>query len=241
MLSFAIPAAIVPKAILGVSILVGVLMCFFGYRLFKLALVVAGFVLGAVVATYVAWRLTTQPELVQKTLTYPDIISALAQAYNRIVLMVWALAGGIAGAVVSVLMHKVGVFILGVCLGGMLANATMAQAPAETYLIVLAVLGLVGGIVALILRRAVVVLSTALNGAIAIVFGGYALVKNYSPREAIDALRLFNTDLLVLIGCAFVLAIVGGYVQFSSAPRPKEGGAPKKNAEKGKDKKDKKK
>ena len=50
---------VMAKLILGVSILGGALMCFFGIRLFKIVLGLAGFVVGATVAAYFAVKFTS--------------------------------------------------------------------------------------------------------------------------------------------------------------------------------------
>jgi len=209
---------VVSKTILSAAILGGAALCFFGCRLFKLALGVAGFACGAAVAACVALALSA-PDKVQAAQSYPDIIRALVTAPNQTVLMVWAGAGGIAGAILSVLMHQVGVFVLGAWLGTMLANMTMVRATTDSYLIVVAILSLMGGVLALILRKTIIVLSTALNGAMALMFGMYALLKSYRPSEALTELQKFGNDAYVILGCTIILGAIGGFVQFITMPK----------------------
>ena len=221
---------VVAKVALSVAVLGGVLMCFFGLRLFKVALGTGGFVVGALIAAYCAWRYPATPAVMRDVKSYLDILGAMLRSPERTTYIVWACAGGVAGAIVSVLLDKVGMFVLGVCLGGMLANVLMAQMTPSTYLMGLAILGLFGGIVALAMRRPIVIVSTALNGALALMFGIYALLKNQSPGQAVNSLSLFRNDTYVFLACALVLGAVGVYVQFSTAP--KEKGAGKKDASK---------
>ena len=222
MLALAISADLVAKVVLSAAVLGGVMMCFFGYRLFRLALCVAGFAGGAAVAAYLAWLYTAAGPAVEAAKTYPDIINAMTQAHNRTILMIWAGSGGIVGAILSVLMDRIGVFILGIWLGAMLANTTMAKQSANNYLMVLAVLGLLGGVTALLLRKTIVVVSTALNGALALMLGIYALIKNLPLDQAATALRDLGKDAYVLLGCTIILGVVGVYVQFSTIPEEKE-------------------
>jgi len=206
------------KIILSVAILGGAALCFFGCRLFKFALGIAGFACGAAVAACVALALTS-PDKIQAAQGYPGIIQALANSPNRTVLTVWAGAGGVAGAILSVLMHQVGVFVLGAWLGTMLANMTMVRATTNSYLIVVAILGLMGGVLALILRKTIMVLSTAFNGAMALMFGMYALLKSYRPSEALTELQKFGNDAYVVLGCTIILGAIGGFVQFVMMPK----------------------
>jgi len=229
------PSETLTKVLLEGAILAGMAMCFFGIRLFRIALGFAGFLAGGLIAAYLAWRWTAAPEVVRGAVTFADILTRMSQADNQTVLLVWAAAGGIAGAIVSVMMHWVGVFVLGAWLGTMLAQTAMAGTPAQSYYIVYAILALIGGILALVLRRVIVIVSTAFNGAVGAMFGIYALLKHLSPQKAVEQLQAGGGDAWVVLGCVVVLAAIGGYVQFATMPKAKA-----KEALSGKGKSDKK-
>ena len=217
-----LPPEVLSRLLLGGAILGGAAMCFFGTRLFKVALGIGGFTFGLVVAAYVVWKQTASVDEVNAAVTYPDTIAAILDASNPTVIAVCAGAGAVAGAVLSVLMHEVGIFVLGAWLGALFVNTTMVSASADAHLIVLAILGLIGGVLALMIRETIVVLSTALNGALALMFGIYALFKQYTPEEAVLELKGFGNDAYVILGCTVILASVGVYVQLSTMPQEKD-------------------
>ncbi|MFH1730018.1 MAG: DUF4203 domain-containing protein [Planctomycetota bacterium] len=208
--------------ILSLAILGGAVMCFFGIRLFKVVLGVAGLVLGAAVAAYFAVYYTVPPEQVPPP-TYAGLMTAIELAHSPMVLFVWAVAGGVAGALLSVFLHHAGVFVLGAWLGKMLAELTTAGTSRASHMMVLAILVLIGGVLALVMRKTIIIVSTALNGACALMFGVYALLqKSPSPQQAVNALRQPGNDRYVLLGCAVILAVIGTYVQFATAPKEKK-------------------
>jgi len=219
---WALPPEVVANTILCVALVLGAAMCFFGWRLFRFALALAGFACGAALSAYLAWRFSAPADAVAAANTYPAILDAMAAAPNPIVLGVWAGCGGVAGAVLSAFLDVVGVFALGAWLGATLAHATMTEQTLDVYMMTLAILAVIGGVLALLMRRPLVVISTALNGALAMMFGVYALFKNISPLDALTELKALGNDTFVLLGLTVILGAIGAYVQFSTAPEPDE-------------------
>lgn len=215
-----VPPELLTDVALGGLVLAGVAMCFFGYPLLRVALGLGGFACGAAVAAYLAWRHTAPPGVVEAVTRYPEIAEEVLAALDETVVLVWAVCGGIAGAVLSVLLEQVGIFVVGGLLGVLLANATMTRLEMDIYLISVAILALIGGVLALLLRRTVIILSTSYNGAGALMFGIYALLKGFAPAEAFGELRAFNHDAYVLLGCVVILGSIGAFVQFSVLPGP---------------------
>jgi len=216
------PPGMVSKIILSSAILGGAVMCFFGIRLFRVVLCMAGLVLGAAVAAYFAVYYTVPADQVPPP-TYAGLMLAIELAPNQTVLLVWTVAGGLAGALLSIFLHHAGVFVLGAWLGKMLAEVTTAGTSRASHLMVLAILVLIGGVLALVMRKTIIIVSTALNGACALMFGIYALLqKSPSPQQAVNALRQPGNDRYVLLGCAVILAVIGTYVQFATAPDEKK-------------------
>jgi len=207
-------SGIAATVVLGVLVVVGAGMCFFGYPLLRVALGLGGFVLGGAIAAYLAWRFTAPPGVVESVASYPEVAEEVLAALDRTAVLVWAVCGGIAGAVLCVLLERVGVFALGGMLGLLLANTTMSSFSLDAYLVAVALLVLIGGVLALLLRRTVLILSTAFNGAAALMFGVYALIKELGPSQAIGALRAFGQDTYVLIACTIILGTIGSFIQF---------------------------
>jgi hypothetical protein len=228
-----IPAETVTKVVLSVSIIGGAAMCFFGARLFRVALAVAGFVCGAPLAAAAA-LLFSYNLAITDVATYPQALRTVADDLSPMIISV-ALCGGIAAAIVAALSEKIGLFLIGGLLGGGLAQAVLIRANPSTYLTALAVVAVVGGVLALLLRRAILMLSTSLNGALVMMFGVYAMLKHYSPIRAVSELERLESDAYVVFACAGVLGAIGLYVQATgtaaSSEAAKDKGKAKAKAE----------
>lgn len=136
------------------TLVIGILFCFFGYRLIKVILGIAGFVLGFGLVGGLVLRFTG---------------SALAAILS-------GLAGGILFAVLAVLLYFVGVFILGAYLGAVLGALLATVLGIFTPLWVFIVLAAAGGILAVIFQRFMVILATSFIGAYTIMLGVVYLI-----------------------------------------------------------------
>lgn len=121
----------------------GLLDCFFGYRIFRVTLVVLGGCAGALFgqAAGVALNLGT------------------AGAVGG------AIAGALLGAGLAFLLYIVAVFLTGFCFGATLGILLLAQLHQTVALLAGGLLGVIGGFAAVKLQRVLIVLSTALLGA----------------------------------------------------------------------------
>jgi hypothetical protein len=186
-------AVSVPVAALAVVL--GLVNCFFGYRIFRILLGVYGFLLGAAVGFVLA--------------------GVLFEGQGWWVSAVGALAGGLLGAALMAALYYVGVFVVGAVTGAMLAGAVGAALGVALPGIVTIVVAIVVGIAAIFFQRVVIVLATSLAGAWMAVIGGYALMAG-QPFELGDLTRLpapWQRSLLPL-AIWLVLAIAGAVVQF---------------------------
>ena len=212
---------VMAKLILGVSILGGALMCFFGIRLFKIVLGLAGFVVGATVAAYFAVKFTSAAGAGPPAVSYPGFIQVLEAIPGDTVVLVWSIVGGVGGAALAVLVDPAGVFLLGAWLGQMVGEFATVGRAEGSRLMVLAILALIGGVLAMVMRKAITIVSTATIGSCALMFGMYGLLKKLSPHDAVTRLQ-WGDDTVVLLCCALVLALIGAYVQFTTAPKDKK-------------------
>ena len=139
----------------------GAVSCFAGYRLFRIVLAIYGFILGA------------------------SIASSMMGVTNTGGMLLAALLGGIAGALVLVFAYFVGVALIGAGLGALVAHVLWGYFgsgdPPALLLIVLAVLGAIG---AMLLQRYVIVVSTAFGGAWTLVIGALAVLGNRAAAGA---------------------------------------------------------
>jgi hypothetical protein len=201
-----------------ISILLGIANCFFGYRIFRVLLGIIGFIGGAAAGL----------AIIQALVVAGNISSSGSLLYYILA----ALIGGAIGAVLLIFVYFIGVFLLG-ALMGLLLGSYIAQAVGggdNVILIAAIVLALVGGILALILQRAVIIIATAISGAYSIVWGIALLVspgvvtRMLSGQTAI----MQSAPVLLLVGWV-ILAIAGMVVQFAwtgkKKPKPIAAGA----------------
>jgi hypothetical protein len=134
-----------------VLLLGGLLACFAGYRVFRLVLGIYGFILGALVA------------------------SSFMGTDQTLYMVLAAILGGIAGALILIAAYFVGVALIGAGAGAMLANIAWAAMEREPHLAVVIGFAIAGALVALALQRYVIVLATAFGGAWTALVGALAL------------------------------------------------------------------
>lgn len=133
-----------------VFVLAGILSCFVGYRLFKIILGVWGFIIGLILTTY----------LLQ---TYFNVIS--------MPLLLGGVVGGVLGIILFVRLFKVGIFGVGAFLGFSLATMIISARGGTADPLVFGLAAILGGIVALMLQRPMIIISTAFSGAWLLVVG----------------------------------------------------------------------
>jgi hypothetical protein len=181
------------------AIALGTFICFFGYRLLRVTLAVAGFLFGA----GLGWFVTAG-------------ISGIAP----LVVLVIVLAAGALGAVLAALVYKVGVFLLGAGVGAMLALFAFAGSGGTATALVIGAVALVFGIVTVLLERAMVTVLTALAGAWGVALGAFHLARWLDMSRGIAALTpmyVATGRLPYIVGAWLFLALVGMLAQFGQA------------------------
>ena len=153
-----------PAAI--VLVLGGALACFAGYRLFRIVLGVYGFVLGALVAT------------------------TLAGAGSTSTLILWAIGGGLIGALVLNLAYFFGVVLVGAAIGAMVVMLIWGRQN-EPHVAVVIAFAVAGAIAAMLLQRYVVITGTAFGGAWTMLVGALALMGDRAAQAAAAANNLW--------------------------------------------------
>ena len=152
------PSYALPTNIL--LILAGALACFAGDRQFKIVLAFVGFIIGAMA------------------------VGSMMALSNIVGLIVAALAGGLAGAVMLFFAYFVGIALAGAGLGVLVAHVgwgfMSSGDPPAPVLIVLAILGAIG---AMLLQRYVIIVATAFGGAWTMIVGGLAIATDRATRR----------------------------------------------------------
>lgn len=184
------------------AVAVGLIECFFGYRILRFLLGVLGFIAGAVVCGSMGYELTDGSE----------IISIIA-----------GIAGGLAGAFIMYTLYIVGVFAIGAALGFMTASYVFGIMNAAPVMIVLIAAALLGGVLAAVLQKPMLILATAFGGAYAAVTGvAYLLLKNFDPLDP-EFLNTLSEDQLYRMAIIwFGLGVFGLVIQLMTLPRKEE-------------------
>ena len=195
--TFELPAAIV--LVIG-----GAVACFAGYRLFRLVLAIYGFILGALLA------------------------SSVMGVTNHVGMILAAIAGGIVGALLLTFAYYVCIGLLGAGMGTFLLHVvwdSLKHTEPTTVAVIIAAVA--GAIIAMILQRYVIIVSTSFSGAWTIIVGGLALAGNRGAERAAAAGNVWilypftpATGRWVVVAW-FVLSLMGLAVQTGLTGRRK--------------------
>jgi hypothetical protein len=184
--------------IIALGILVGVIQCFFGYRIFKFVLGMTGFLLGAALAGVVGYNISQQ------------VITGVFAG----------ILGGVIGALLMFALYFVGVFLFGAFLGGVLGATLYGMAGSNPEPVALIILAVVFGLIALVFQKFMIIVSTAFNGAWNVVTGiAYFTAGSAEPSNLERLFRSRGAALYMMTLCWVLLGITGVIIQYKSAPK----------------------
>ena len=142
----------------------GAIACIAGYRLFRIVLAIYGFILGAMLA------------------------SSMMGVSNTTGMIVAALVGGLAGALVLVFAYFIGIALVGAGLGALLAHAGWTYVrPGEPPALAVIASSILGAIGAMMLQRYVIIVATAFGGAWTMMVGALAALGDRGAARAAAA------------------------------------------------------
>jgi hypothetical protein len=190
-----------PPALVGIigviSIVGGLVECFFGYRIFMVTLAIIGFLIGVVVA---------------------GVIGA-TQSHEAAVVLLSAVMGGFIGAILMLVLHFVGVFVLGAILGGILGALLCAAANSHIEPAVLMIPAVMGGIAALLVRKFMIIMATAFSGSWNVVAGiAYFTAIAIDRGNILEVFWPGGGYLFPRVLCWLALGIFGVIVQYKIVP-----------------------
>ena len=139
----------------------GLLACFLGYRLLRILLAVYGFVAGVIIATL--------------------FVEQFEETWMAVLVTIGA---GLAGSVLATVAYLAGVGLLGAALGAVALNVAWSYRGGEPEVWLVLVACFAGALVALALRRYVIVVGTSFGGAWTTLVGGLALAGNSAAVAA---------------------------------------------------------
>jgi len=179
------------------SIIIGVVYCFFGYRIFKVVLAILGFILGISIFGAIAFN-----------------ISGGEQG----IAIIAGLVGGLIGSVLIVDLYFIGIFLLGAGLGSLIGILFTTGSGTNPELIILLISAVIGGTVAVILQESMIIVSTSLGGSWSIVSGIFHFVGwDFDPIQLFHdpmSMRYMGTQFNIMLLCWIPLGIAGILVQY---------------------------
>ncbi|MBZ0282027.1 MAG: DUF4203 domain-containing protein [Anaerolineae bacterium] len=168
-----------------VSIAIGLVSCFYGYAVFRVVLVVLGFLLGYAVGT------------------------ALVAGRAELTVLLVGLGAGLIGAAIMYGLYVLGVMLAGGLFGANVASALILALNLEGALIPIIILigVLIGAVIAYGLNKWMIVIGTAFNGASSIIYGAGLLIPTISVLE-----RRGNPILMTVIW--LLIGVIGVAIQY---------------------------
>ena len=151
----------IPAAL--ILVIGGAIACFAGYRFFRVVLGIYGFVLGALLAT------------------------TLAGSGSVSTLVLWAIGGGILGALVLNVAYFFGVVLVGATMGALAVSMLWPRGGSDPHVLIVVAAAVAGAVAAMWLQRYVIVIGTAFGGAWTLIVGVMALAGDRAAQAAAAA------------------------------------------------------
>ena len=179
----------------GFTFIIGIIECFFGYRMLKLVLGVTGFIIGGLLCARMVF----------------DTIGN-----NPLIAIIAGLVGGTIGSSLMIVFFVFGLFILGAALGYLLGGAITAAILGSAYPVIAIPLAIVGGFVTISKHKSMIIISTSFIGAYLIVFsvGKFIGMPNtIFGFQQFHGLRDIGGQFFVMLLICILVGIVGIFVQ----------------------------
>jgi hypothetical protein len=180
-------------------LIAGFVVCFFGYRLLRFTLGLAGFAVGLALGFAVA-----------------GLITGISQVFTTVL----AVVCGIIGAVLATVLYKVGVFLLGAGAGVLLASIIVTATGWHYPMLARLIAAIAGGVLTLVLERPLVSVLSAFAGAWGIALGTFSLLGWHHITAGTKSLPA-NYGLMT--ACWLVLGLVGAGIQLRAGKKKDEG------------------
>ena len=187
------------------AVAVGILICFWGYRLLKVTFGAMGFIVGATGG----WAVGL----------------SLAPGNNGIALACAAI-GGVIGAGLCIWLFFLGIFLLGASAGAIVATVLFSAAGNQPQQILVLVFAIVFGVIALVMQKLMIIVSTAFSGSYLVTAGLFHFLTGAQDSSApwFDHLQPGSTGILGYVALVFwlVLGLAGGSCQYGGRRRRDE-------------------
>jgi len=179
------------------GVLAGLLGCFWGYRLLKVMLAITGLVAGATAGWTAALNF------------FPS---------GSMTPLIFALIGGVIGAVLCIWLFYLGLFMLGASFGTLIACSFFNSGGGQTQAVIILAFAVVCGLIVLAAQKFMIIVTTSFSGAWLIVAGVLHFVVGGSTPFPIVAHGLppvpKGVPELVPVIAWLVIGVVGMTAQF---------------------------
>ena len=189
---------LVAENYIWIFIIVGLILCFAGYRIFRILLIVLGFMAGAVLGGFIIFHYTNGSEI--------------AAIFAGVL-------GGLIAAGLMVYLFALGVFLIGATVGLGIALFSFKLLMLEQSLLIMIIAALSGGLLAVFFRKIMVILATSLEGAWGVITGiAYLFTQDFNPLDPGTVFELEETQVFRITVSFLALSMVGFIYQYISAP-----------------------
>ena len=189
--------------VFAVSLIVaGVVACFFGYRLFKMILIITGILGGG----GLVWTVLA------------------TNGFSLGTVFTGALVGALLGSLALFYLFFLGVFLFGCSLGLFVALVVLAAVGTQVNILSAGIFALVVGLVAILIRKGLIVASTSFTGSWSLLSGATYFTQGLDPFTILlrpNFLRSGENLSHLIFGLWLVLGISGIIFQLRSSSRKK--------------------
>ena len=180
------------------SIFLGLIICFFGFRIFRFALSVGGFIAGATFFAGVAYTLTG--------------------GKDPVVMLISGISGGIISVLILLYLYSAGIFLLGSIFGIIVTSVGFAIFDVEAGYLIYIIPAILFGVISVLLQKFMIVLITSFSGAwVTVISGLYLLnsdIKPFNP-DFVNNISDIETYRIILSWVAlFGMGFVSQYIIF---------------------------
>ena len=175
----------------SIVILFGITNCLYGYKIFKVLLYFWGFIFGCFIGGVLGQWLQIPPPF----------------------LWIVTLFGGIGALFLVGFFYTAAIFLLGAAFGYMISfNAIYPFAFYEFWFIHI-IVAILTGIIAVILRRPIIIVATAFLGSWIAVLSAITLIKPQMPMHFAERIMFSSLEMLVIVIGWLLLGIAGTVFQ----------------------------
>ena len=183
------------KTISIFSILFGILITLFGYRLFRFIVLVSGFIGGAVL--------------------FAGVSHSLNLSNNLLIPVIASLFGGIVGVFIIIYLYRIGIFLLGSIFGFFISYVCLTVVGIELNYFVYILPAIVFGSRTLFFSKSMIILITSFSGAaLTVISGNYLLNKGFSTESLSNFSDIASYRTIIIFFSLIGLGTISQYFIF---------------------------